>query len=204
MKKSMILAGSGVAAIALAGAGGAGYALSANSAHSPTAARAAVIPQTARQSVSASPSASQTSAGSQASQAPPSAGASSAPPVQTASPVQAAAPSQQQPQEPAAAPPEITDPWAVVSAYYGDIEAGDFSEAWSLLSSSMQDQLGPYSGWSAGYSCTSGDSVSENYESGDAVSIDIVSAQCDGSTQAYSGTYTVDNGKIVSASISGS
>jgi hypothetical protein len=113
------------------------------------------------------------------------------------------APAQQPPQEPAAAPPEITDPWAVVSAYYGDIETGDFSQAWSLLSSSMQDQLGPYSGWAAGYTCTSGDSISENYESGDTVSVDIVSSQCDGSTQTYSGTYTVDDGKIVSASISG-
>lgn len=72
-----------------------------------------------------------------------------------------------------------------------------------MLSPGMQDQLGPYDGWAAGYSCTSGDSVSENYESGDTVSVDITSSQCDGSNQFYSGTYTVDGGKITSASISG-
>lgn len=104
-------------------------------------------------------------------------------------------------QAPAEAP-QVTDPWAVVSAYYGDIESGNFTEAWNLLSPGMQDQLGPYDGWAAGYNCTSGDSVSENYESGDTVSVNITSSQCDGSNQFYSGTYTVTDGKIASASIS--
>src|SRR5271154_624742 len=33
--------------------------------------------------------------------------------------------------------PNVTNPWAVVSAYYGDVESGDYPEAWTLLSSGM-------------------------------------------------------------------
>jgi hypothetical protein len=105
-------------------------------------------------------------------------------------------------QPPASAPPEVTDPWAVVSAYYGDIESSQFESAWSMLSPAMQEELGPYDGWVSGYSCTAGDSVSENYEAGETVSVDITSSQCDGTNQYYTGTYTVQDGKIIAASIS--
>ena len=48
------------------------------------------------------------------------------------------APAPQPPSAAAAQPvPSVTDPWAVVSAYYGDVESGDYAQAWALLSSGM-------------------------------------------------------------------
>jgi hypothetical protein len=170
----MILMGAGAAAVALAGAGGVGYAVSANATHSTPVTRITV----AQQALTPAPSVAQASVSPSASPSP----------VYT--------PTRQAP-----AAPEITDPWAVVSAYYGDIESGNFSQAWNLLSPSMQERLGPFGGWEAGYSCTSGDSVSDNWESGDTVNVDIISSQCDGSNQYYTGSYTVDGGKIISASV---
>ena len=70
---------------------------------------------------------------------------------------------------PSPAQPEITNPWAVVSAYYGDIESGNYGEAWSLLSPSMQASLGPYSAWVAGYQATQQTTVSEVGQAGDTV-----------------------------------
>jgi eukaryotic-like serine/threonine-protein kinase len=102
---------------------------------------------------------------------------------------------------PVPAPPEITDPWAAVSAYYGDIESGDYAEAWALLSPSMQAALGPYGAWVAGYQTTLATSVSEIGEAGDTVTISITAEQSDGSSRSYTGYYTVDNGKITSAQI---
>lgn len=180
MNKSTILVSAGLAGVALLGAGGIGYAVSANASHSSPVTRITITQAAANPSTraSASPSAAPVSASSSASPSPVYVPVTQAP-----------------------APPEVTDPWAVVSAYYGDIETSNFAEAWSLLSPSMQARLGPFDGWEAGYSCTSGDSVSENYESGDTVNVDITSSQCDGTNQFYTGSYTVDAGKITSASV---
>jgi hypothetical protein len=89
----------------------------------------------------------------------------------------------------------------VVSAYYGDIESGSYSQAWSLLSPSMQSSLGPYSAWVAGYQSTAQTSVSEVSQAGDTVTVSITAQQTDGSTKSYTGDYTVDNGMITSAQI---
>ena len=102
---------------------------------------------------------------------------------------------------PAPSQPEITNPWAVVSAYYGDIESGNYSQAWSLLSPAMQTTLGPYSAWVAGYQTTTQTSVSEVSQSGDTVTVSITAQQTDGSTKSYTGDYTVDNGQITSAQV---
>lgn len=180
MNKSTSLVSAGLAGVALLGAGGIGYAVSANASHSSPVTRITITQAAATPSTRASAS--------------PSAAVVSASPSASPSPVYV-------PVTQAPAPPEVTDPWAVVSAYYGDIETSNFAEAWSLLSPSMQARLGPFDGWEAGYSCTSGDSVSENYESGDTVNVDITSSQCDGTNQFYTGSYTVDAGKITSASV---
>jgi hypothetical protein len=42
-----------------------------------------------------------------------------------------AAPSPAAPQQPA--DQNVTDPWAVVSAYYGDIESGNYEQAYALI-----------------------------------------------------------------------
>jgi hypothetical protein len=46
----------------------------------------------------------------------------------------------------------VTDPWAVVSAYYGDVESGNYAEAYALLSSGMvtgQSYPPRFPGWAA-------------------------------------------------------
>ena len=38
--------------------------------------------------------------------------------------------------------PAVTDPWAVVSAYYGLIENGEYWAAWNMGSQAFMDQNG--------------------------------------------------------------
>jgi hypothetical protein len=103
---------------------------------------------------------------------------------------------------PAYTPPVQTDPWAVLSEYYGNIESGNYSAAWNLLSPSMQAQLGPYASWATGYSDTGEQTLNENWESGDEVSANIAAVDtATGDTQYFSGAWTVDNGLITSASV---
>jgi len=119
------------------------------------------------------------------------------------------APSTTPPSAPSAVPapapvttqPQITNPWAVVSAYYGDIESGNYAQAWSLLSPSMQAQLGPYNAWVAGYQTTQNTTLSELGLSGGTVTVSISATETDGTRRSYTGYYTVDNGKITSARI---
>ena len=99
-------------------------------------------------------------------------------------------------------PPVQTDPWAVLSEYYGDIDSGNYSAAWNLLSPSMQAQDGPYHSWTAGYADTGAQTLTENWESGDEVSANIAAVDtATGDTQYFSGSWTVDNGLITSASV---
>jgi hypothetical protein len=100
---------------------------------------------------------------------------------------------------PAPAPaPVVTDPWAVVGAFYADITSKDYAGAWQLLGF---DPSGGYAAFVAGYADTGGQSVTENWESGDQVSFDLMSTNPDGSVQYYTGIDTVINGKIASASV---
>jgi hypothetical protein len=105
---------------------------------------------------------------------------------------------------PAAAPPSdpnVTDPWAVVSAYYGDVESGAYPQAWALLSSgAVTGQT--YRQFVAGFSCTGGQALTEQGTSGDQVSFSLAATDsCTGAVQHFSGTDTVSGGKIVAAHI---
>jgi hypothetical protein len=103
---------------------------------------------------------------------------------------------------PAPAAPNVTDPWAVVSAYYGDIESGDYQNAWQLLDSGMTTGQ-TYQQFVDGFSCTGSQDLSENWESGDEVNFDLAATDnCTGAVQDFSGTDTVVNGQIVAADIS--
>jgi hypothetical protein len=124
---------------------------------------------------------------------------------------QAVAPPPTQASAPAAAPPaptpepsvvpNVTDPWAVVSAYYGDVESGDYQQAYALLGSGMTTGQS-YQQFVNGYACTGGQTVSENWESGDQVNFDLAAYNtCSGTEQYYTGTDTVENGQIVAADI---
>jgi hypothetical protein len=97
--------------------------------------------------------------------------------------------------------PNVTDPWAVVSAYYGDVESGDYPEAWALLSSgTVTGQT--YQQFVAGFACTGTQQLSELGESGNQATFNLAATDdCTGAVQYYNGTDTVENGKIVSADI---
>jgi hypothetical protein len=109
-------------------------------------------------------------------------------------------------QSPATAPapgtvPNVTDPWAVVAAYYGDVESGDYPEAWALLSSGMVTGQ-TYQQFVAGFSCTGAQQLTELSDSGNQVTFSLAATDdCTGAVQHYDGTDVVENGKIVSADI---
>lgn len=111
-----------------------------------------------------------------------------------------------QPTAPAPAPtsagvPNVTDPWAVVSAYYGDIESGNLREAWALLSSGMVTGQ-TYQQFVSGFSCTGDQLLTKLGESGDQVRFRLAARDnCTGTVQYFSGTDTVLNGKIIAAHV---
>lgn len=90
----------------------------------------------------------------------------------------------------------------MVSAYFYDISSGDYTDAWNLLSPSMQSQ-----GWGGNYSRFVSDfsplgyhNVAEVSESGDAVTVSYTLHNTDtGSWISKSETLTVDNGLITSS-----
>ena len=128
------------------------------------------------------------------SSAAPSSRSSSSTPAHAASP-QAAPPAAQP------ASPNVTDPWAVVSAYYGDIESGDYQQAWALLDSGATTGQ-TYQSFVNGFACTGSQEVSEVSSSGDQVTFDLTADDtCNGQVQHFSGTDTVQDGKIVAADI---
>jgi hypothetical protein len=124
----------------------------------------------------------------------------------TATPTPTAAPAIPAPtQAPVPAPtqahaPGLSDPEAVVTQFYADISAHDYSAAWALGG----DNIGgtDYTDWVAGYGATASISVSSAEDFGsDQVSATISAVQTDGSVRNYQGTYTVQNGVIVGANI---
>ncbi len=105
------------------------------------------------------------------------------------------------PASPAPAGIQASTPWAVVSEYYGDIESGDYKDAYALLSSgSVTGQT--YQQFVSGFDCTSYQGLSDQGTSGDTVTISLTATNaCSGMTQQYQGTYTVQNGLITAANI---
>ena len=106
------------------------------------------------------------------------------------------------PASPSASPaPSVTDPWAVVSAYYGDLESGDFPGAWALLGSGLTTGQ-TYQQFVNGFTCTGAQNLTEVGESGDQVTFDLAATNnCSGQVQTFTGTDTVQNGVIVGAHV---
>lgn len=124
-------------------------------------------------------------------------------PAPTVTVTQQAAPSSAAP-APAQSPStdqNVTSPWAVVSAYYGDIESGAYSQAWALLSSgSVTGQT--FQQFVSGFACTGSQQLSELGTAGDQVSFDLTATNsCTGQSQNFSGTDTVQNGRIIAADV---
>jgi hypothetical protein len=94
-----------------------------------------------------------------------------------------------------------SDPWAVVSAYYGDVTSGDYLDAWNLLGPRMQSGAGSYGSFAAGYTGTGSQSVTENAESGDQVNYYLESDNPDGTVQYYQGTATIYGGLIQASNV---
>jgi hypothetical protein len=202
MKKLPVVLALGAvgAGIGLAGCGApaaAGGAASSSPAAASRAADTARGPaQAASQSSTAAPAVTQTVTRVQT--------VSAAPASRPAAPATAA----QTPQAPAAQPaaqppggPNVTDPWAVVSAYYGDVDSGAYAQAYALIGNGATTGQS-YQQFADGYACTGGQLVSENWESGDQVNFDLAAVDsCTGVTQYYTGTDTVENGTIVGADI---
>jgi hypothetical protein len=130
--------------------------------------------------------------------APPStAPPSTAPSTTAAAPPVAPAPAA--PQQPA--DQNVTDPWAVVSAYYGDIESGNYEQAYALIGYGATTGQS-YQQFADGFACSGAQSLTENWDSGDQVNFNLAAVDsCTGATQFYAGTDTVQNGIIVAASV---
>ena len=129
-----------------------------------------------------------------------SAPASSASPSSSAPASSAPAPSASAQAAPPASP-NVTDPWAVVSAYYGDIESGSYQQAWALLDSGATTGQ-TYQQFVDGFACTGSQDLSELSASGNQVTFSLSATDtCNGQVQHFTGTDTVENGKIVAADV---
>jgi hypothetical protein len=92
-----------------------------------------------------------------------------------------------------------TGPWAVVSAYYRDINAHRYARAWALISTGLATGQ-TYPQFVAGYSCMGAEQVTKLSQSGHQVSFNLaVIDSCAAATKHYTGTDTVRGGKIVAA-----
>jgi hypothetical protein len=101
------------------------------------------------------------------------------------------------PSTPASRPGPTTSasPWSVVSAYYADVNAGNYRAAWALMSSGWKATQGSYAHWKAGYAGSNDGHVSEVLQQGNYVTVTVtVPGQ-----RAYHGWYQVDGGKITTA-----
>jgi hypothetical protein len=97
--------------------------------------------------------------------------------------------------------PRRTGPWAVITAYYRDINARRYARAWALISPGL-DTGQSYAEFVAGYNCTGTERPAKLSQSGDQVSFHLtVTDNCAGATQFYTGTDIVRGGKIVAAHV---
>jgi hypothetical protein len=103
---------------------------------------------------------------------------------------------------PSSAPAYFTSSQDVVQEYYAYLNNKDFQAAWGLGGNNLNHGTG-YDAWVAGYSTTSWITLGtwEYYPGYNAVGVTITAGQTDGSVRTYSGSYTVNNGVITSASI---
>jgi hypothetical protein len=102
---------------------------------------------------------------------------------------------------PAIPPASIVNAEAVVTQFYADISAQDYSGAWALGGSNVSNGVG-YDAWVAGYGTTQFINLGTfSYWGSDTVQVAISATQTDSSVKTYSGTYTVENGIITGANI---
>jgi hypothetical protein len=87
-------------------------------------------------------------------------------------------------------------PWQVVYFYYAYVNAGDYPDAWALMSPGWQATQGDYDRWEAGYAGANNGHVSEISQQGDIVNVAVtLPGKC------FTGDYQVDNNKITAAHV---
>ena len=97
--------------------------------------------------------------------------------------------------------PHPTGPWAVVSAYYRDVNSHKYAKAWALISPGLATGQ-TCQQFVAGYACTGTEQPAKLGQSGHQVSFNLaVVNDCTGAAQYYTGTDTVRGGKIVAADV---
>lgn len=122
------------------------------------------------------------------------------PAVTTVTPKATPPPAQSGPAPTQASGPGLSDPVAVVTQFYADITARNYGAAWALGGDNIAGTS--YANWVAGYGTTAAIAVTAAEDFGsDQATVSISATQTDGSVRNYSGTYTVQNGVIVSAQI---
>jgi hypothetical protein len=95
--------------------------------------------------------------------------------------------------------PAIPGPEATVRDYYAAVNNGQYARAWQLNPSAHS--LSTYAEYRSGFDGTQDVALTIGGVSGDTVSVSFIAYQTDGSQKDYSGSYTVQNGKITGSSI---
>jgi tRNA A-37 threonylcarbamoyl transferase component Bud32 len=90
-------------------------------------------------------------------------------------------------------------PRGVVTAYYAAINNRDYAAAYRLSTYAQTTKTFPQ--FKSGYLGTSHDTLTITGVTGNVVSLNLVARHTNGKVVTYSGTYTVQNGKIVAANI---
>jgi len=91
------------------------------------------------------------------------------------------------------ASPTDSGPMGTVEAYFYAIDAGNYQLAWQLGGENTSQT---YDEFVSSLSNTQSDAVSPQYVNGDVVTATLVATNKDGTTQYFSGQYTVTNGVI--------
>jgi len=127
----------------------------------------------------------------------PSSSRSGSPAARSSAP---SSPSSSAPSTPArSSPPPPVTPGAVVTAYYDAIDGHHYHRAYGL--SAMAQDTESFAAFRQGYQGTQQDTLTITGVSGDVVSFNLSATQTDGSVKTYTGTYTVQNGKITGSSV---
>jgi tRNA A-37 threonylcarbamoyl transferase component Bud32 len=108
------------------------------------------------------------------------------------------------PSSPPGSPPTSSgagplSPDAVVTAFYNAINNRDYATAYKLDTYVQSRQK--YGVFKSGFTGTIHDNLTITGVTGDVVSFDLTASQSNGTIKTYSGTYTVQNGEIVGATV---
>ena len=109
------------------------------------------------------------------------------------------APSSPAQSSPASSSPAIASPGTVVTDYYNAINAHHYRAAYELNAQAQSTES--FTSFRDGYAGTSDDVLTITGVSGETVSFKLTANQTDGTAKYYSGSYTVQNGKIVGSNV---